>query len=350
MDTEKRAKVLIADDVELNRVILQEILNDMCVVVDASNGLEALEILKKERVKPDLILLDVVMPEMDGFTALQHIKEDPALKEIPVIFITAERDDEARGLACGAVDYIVKPFEPEIVRMRVATQIELAQHRSRLEHMVEEKASELVTTKEVFLETMADLIEVRSAESGQHVKRTKDLSALLLMQLTERGPYTEVLREMDCSALVKAVPLHDIGKISIPDSILLKPGKLTGEEFDIIKTHSTEGSKIIDSLIASGVNDEYMQHCRDICLYHHEKWDGSGYPTGLSGTDIPLSARVVALVDVYDALVSERCYKAAMPHEKAVQIILESSGSHFDPAVVAAFEEIQDVFKTYECD
>lgn len=342
------AKVLVVDDMETNRLILQSILEEKYEVVQAVNGRDALDILSIAVPLPELILLDIKMPEMDGFETLNRIKSDFKLREIPVIFITAETAEEAKGLSEGAVDYIVKPFDSDIVLMRVATHIELAQHRHRLEQMVADKAAELLHTKDAFLETMADLIECRSAESGQHVKRTKELSGLLVMQLLEQGPYIDELRSMDCEAMVKAVPLHDIGKISIPDNILLKPGKLTPEEFEIIKTHTTEGGRIIDSLIASGINDEHIRHCRDICLNHHEKWDGSGYPAGISGTAIPLSARILAIVDVYDALVSERVYKKAMPHEKAVEIIKESSGSHFDPAIVDAFLAVQEAFRDYE--
>ncbi len=348
MTVETRPSVLVVDDVELNRMILDEILHEDYDILNAANGQEALALLKNATSKPDLILLDVIMPGMDGFEVLAHIKTLDPLKNIPVIFITAERSDEAKGLSGGAVDYIIKPFEPESVRMRVSTQIELSMHRHNLEHMVEEKTQELIHTKEVFMETMADLIECRSAESGQHVKRTKHLCELLLMQLVESSPYMDQLRGADCTAMVKAVPLHDIGKIAIPDSILLKPGKLTQEEFEVIKTHTTEGSKIIDTLIENEINDSYIHFCHDICLYHHERWDGKGYPTGLAGEDIPLPARVMALVDVYDALVSERCYKTAMSHGKAVQIIEESSGTHFDPAIVDAFLDIQETFQGYE--
>jgi len=347
MNNESRAKILITDDVEMNRMILAGILEETYDIIEAGNGQQTLDILASERVKPDLILLDIVMPVMDGLETLEHIKGTPALRDIPVIFITAETENEAKGLSGGAVDYILKPFEPDIVCMRVATQIELSRHRHHLEQMVAEKTAEVVATKEIFMEIMADLIECRSAESGQHVKRTKDLSALLLMLLVEDSPYMEQLRGQDCSAIVKAVPLHDVGKISIPDHILLKPGKLTDEEFEIIKTHTTEGAGIIDTLIASGIDDEYTHHCHDICRHHHERWDGTGYPMGLKGQEIPLSARVVALVDVYDALVSERCYKKAMSHEDAVKIIEESSGTHFDPAVVDVFLPIHEAFRKY---
>ena len=343
-----RAKILVVDDIEINRVILNEMLKDKYEIEEAENGKVAIAKLLNAIHKPSLILLDVMMPEMDGFTTLQVIKSNPQLAKIPVIFITAAADEEQRGLTAGAVDYVVKPFKSEIVLLRVGTHIELTQYREKLENLVEQKSNEIVSTKETFLETMANLIEYRSAESGQHVKRTKDLCSLLVLQLLKKGPYVNELKNTNCGALVKAVPLHDIGKIAIPDNILLKPGKLTPEEFSVIETHTTVGGDVIKSLLVTNQYDDYLRHCHDICLHHHERWNGTGYPDKLAGTDIPLSARLVALVDVYDALVTERCYKKAFTHEEAAKIIIDSSGSHFDPAIIDAFIEIQDQFRSYE--
>ena len=343
-----KARILVVDDIDINRIILKEMLKDTYEIEEAENGKVAIARLLNSIEKPSLILLDVMMPEMDGFTTLQIIKSNPQLAKIPVIFITAAADEEQRGLAAGAVDYVVKPFKPEIVLLRVGTHIELTQYREKLEKLVDQKANELVAAKETFLETMANLIEYRSVESGQHVKRTKDLSALLVRKLLQEGPYADELASMNYGALIKAVPLHDIGKIAIPDSILLKPGKLTPEEFAVIETHTTVGGQVISSLIISGQDDEYLKHCYDICLYHHERWNGTGYPTKCAGTDIPLSARIVALVDVYDALVTERCYKKAFTHEEAAKIIQDSAGTHLDPAIVAAFLDVQDLFRSYE--
>ena len=247
-------------------------------------------------------------------------------------------------MRAGAMDYISKPFEPEIVRLRVANQIELTLYREELEELVEQKANELLVTREHFLDTMANLIEYRSLESGQHVKRTRELARLLVMQLVRRGGvYGQELLESDPTAMVKAVPLHDIGKIGIPDNILLKPGRLDPEEFKIIETHSIIGGKVIQSLIEVG-EDEYLKHCYNICRYHHERWDGCGYPDKLAGIAIPLAARIVAVVDVYDALVSERCYKKALSHKEAIGIIIEGSGSQFDPEIVKTLLEVEDQF------
>ena len=347
MNGMRKAKILIVDDIEMNRMILNEILKDTYDVEEAGDGIEAISRLMNAIVKPSLILLDIMMPIMDGVQTLEYIKSNPELNRIPVIFITAA-DEEQRGLSAGAVDYIPKPFQPEVVKLRVNTHIELTQYREKLEQMVEHKANELVNVKEKFLETMATLIEFRNIESGQHVMRTKDLSAIMVSRLIEDGPYINELLNTNCAALVRAVALHDIGKIAIPDDILLKPGALTHEEFKIIKTHTTVGGEIIDSLLVGEEDDDYLHMCHDICMHHHEKWDGTGYPSNLKGTDIPLSARIVALVDVYDALVTERCYKKAFTHEEAADILINSAGTHIDPAIVDAFVYVQDKFRKYE--
>ncbi len=341
--TEKKPKILVADDVETNRFILHEILYDSYEVEQAEDGITAISKMLNSIEKPKLLLLDIMMPGMDGFEVLSFMRSDPSLQKIPVIFITAA-DDEIKGLLAGAVDYISKPFEPEVVRLRVANQIELNEYRERLEGLVEQKASELVVTKERFLETMANLIEYRSLESGSHVLRTRKLAGILVMQLIREGVYAKELIDGDYQMLIKAVPLHDIGKIGIPDNILLKPGKLTPEEFKIIETHTTIGAQVIKSLMINE-DDFYLNHCHDICRSHHERWDGKGYPDGLSGTDIPLSARIVAVVDVYDALVSERCYKKAFTHEEAIDIIKNSAGSHLDPEIVNVLLDVQEEFR-----
>ena len=342
MDVEK-IRILVVDDIETNRVILQEILDETYEIEQAEDGIEAISRLLNSTMKPSLLLLDVMMPLMDGFEVIKFMKNDPLLSKIPVIFITAA-DQEGKALQMGAVDYISKPFAPEIVKLRVANQIELTLYRNKMENLVTQKANELVATKEHFLDTMANLIEYRSLESGQHVKRTRDLARIVMMQLIHSGSdYAVELMESEPSAFIKAVPLHDIGKIGIPDHILLKPGKLTPEEFTIIETHTVIGGQVIQSLIEVG-EDNYLRHCYDICRHHHERWDGKGYPDGLIGKHIPLSARIMAVVDVYDALVSERCYKRAMPHEQAVKILRQGSGSQFDPEVIRAMLEVEQKF------
>ena len=337
--------IFVVDDIEINRIILYDILSDDYVIEQASDGLEAVSVLLNSTAKPNLILLDIMMPGMDGFEVLKFIKATDTLKKIPVIFITAA-NEEKKGLRAGAVDYISKPFEPEIIKLRVANQIELDLYRENLEGLVEKKAQELVTTKENFLETVANLIEYRSLESSYHVKRTRELAMILALQLLKNSEYSQELIDCNYTTLVKAVPLHDIGKIGIPDNILLKPGKLTPEEFKIIESHTLIGGDVVASLmINNDEDDNYLSHCLDICRHHHERWDGTGYPDKLAGLEIPLSARIVSVVDVYDALANERCYKSAMSHEDSISIIANASGSHHDPVIVNAMLEVQDEFR-----
>ena len=346
----KQETVLIVDDVEMNRIILEDILVDHYDIAHAANGIEAVSCMFSGAVTPAIVLLDIMMPEMDGYEVLELMQGNSLTAKIPVIFITAAdaETNETRGLSLGAVDYISKPFEPEIVKLRVATQIELNLYRVSLERMVEKKVDELTRTKERFLDTVANLIEYRSMETGEHVARTRELVRILATDLIKEGTYAKNLMENNFPMLVKAVPLHDVGKVGIPDNILLKPGKLTPEEFEIMKTHTTIGGNIINSLKMSDEDDFYLMHCHDICLHHHERWDGTGYPMRLSGNDIPLSARIMAVVDVYDALVNERCYKKAVPHEDAMEILKKSSGSHMDPLVVEAAERSSKLLRDFE--
>ncbi len=334
------AKVLIVDDLETNRIILSEILSGIFEIEQADNGMDAISIMLNSIEKPKLLLLDIMMPGMDGFRVMKLMKATPELQKIPIILITAA-DAEKKGLSAGAVDYISKPFDPDIVKLRALNQVELTMYRESLESMVEQKANELLNTKQLFLDTMANLIEYRSIESGSHVNRTRELAKILFVSLMKDGGYANEVSQINFDIFLRAVPLHDIGKIGIPDSILLKPGKLTPDEFEIIKTHTTIGAKAIASMMIN-YDDTYMKYCHDICRYHHEKWDGNGYPEGLHGQNIPLVARIVAVIDVYDALVSERCYKKALTHEEAMSIIRQSSGNHFDPYIVKVLESSQD--------
>jgi putative two-component system response regulator len=336
--------VLVVDDVELNLLILEEILKDSYQIITAGNGKEALDILYHAVVLPKIILLDVFMPEMNGYEMLNVMKTNDALKRIPVIFITTS-DSESEALSAGAVDFISKPFQPEIVKLRVMNQIELKNYSDSLEQMVAEKAAELTSTLDNMLQAMANIIEYRNLESGSHVKRTQFFSKALIDHVLQLpSAYADELRSLEPDIIVKSVALHDVGKIGIPDKILLKPGKLDPEEFEIMKTHTTIGKNIIESILTHS-DTLYLKHCRDICYCHHERFDGKGYPRGIRGYDIPLSARIVSLVDVYDALVCARVYKAAMPYEEAVTIISEGRGTQFDPFLTDAVLEIQDTFK-----
>ncbi|MDR0636166.1 MAG: response regulator [Treponema sp.] len=336
--------VLVVDDIELNLMILEEILQDTYKVISADNGIAALEVLHSVKPLPKLILLDLYMPRMDGLAMFELMKADEVLKRIPVIFITSS-DSENKALSAGAVDFISKPFLPEIVKLRVQNQIKLKNYSDSLEEMVAKKAAELTATLDNVLQAMANIIEYRNFESGSHVKRTQFFSKALIDHIIANSlPYSKELRDMDPDIITKSVALHDVGKIGIPDKILLKPGKLDHDEFEVMKTHTTIGKQIIESVL-SNTETAYLQHCRDICYCHHERFDGKGYPQGIAGTDIPLPARLLSLVDVYDALVSARVYKAAFSYSSAMQIIIDGRGSQFDPKLVDAVVMIQDEFE-----
>ncbi len=341
-----RAQVLVVDDVDINRMILEEILSADYDVFQADGGIAAIDYLFNCKRMPSMVLLDIMMPEMDGYEVLEVIRANEQTSRIPVMFITAAeaKENETRGINAGAVDYISKPFNVEVVRARVKNHIALKVYQDSLESLVQEQVQELTRTKENMLETMANIIEYRNLESGQHVKRTRHLAEIMVNRLVMDPRFEDELRDLDVDIMVKAVPLHDVGKIGIADDILLKPGKLTPEEFEVIKTHTTIGSDIIDSMLVQD-NSAYLRHCRDICRYHHERWDGKGYPDGLSGREIPLSARIMAVVDVYDALTSERVYKPPFSHEKAVGIILEGAGTQFDANLVDVMLKMQEYFR-----
>jgi len=345
--------ILIVDDIEINRIILREVLQNDYLIIEASGGHEALEILfgtpgEPIAMLPTAVLLDVMMPDIDGFQVLDKIKANEATKNIPVLFITAadSEETESRGLVAGAADYITKPFNHDVVRARVDNHINLARYRHMLEHLVSVKTREVTRTYESTLEVLATIIEYRNLESGAHIRRTTLLTDILVDHMLEDDNFKDSLAEENVSSLVKASALHDIGKIGIPDSILLKPGKLTPDEFDVIKTHTSIGSHIIDSISENlPDNDQYLKYAKEIAHYHHERWDGTGYPEGLAGADIPLSARIISIVDVYDALTSPRCYKNAYTHEVSLGIILEAKGTQFDPGLVDILSKVADEFQ-----
>jgi putative two-component system response regulator len=337
--------VLVVDDVDVNVMILEEILKDEYQVATANNGKEALEYLRTAGTLPKIILLDVMMPEMTGRELFDILKADESLRRIPVMFITAENDSEEELLAAGAVDFINKPFVPQRVKLRVRNQVSLKNYSDNLEQMVAEKTAEATATLDNALQGLANVIEHRDLESGEHVKRTQlYVQALCASLVDTHSPYEEELRKLDPPTIVKAMALHDVGKIAIPDRILLKPGRLDDEEFAIMKTHTTRGKEIIGEL--GDVNSSlYLRHCEDICYGHHERYDGKGYPQGCKGNDIPLAARIASLADVYDALVSARVYKAALPYSEAIVIIREGRGTQFDPILADTVVRIQDEFR-----
>jgi len=349
---ENKPVVLVVDDIETNVMILEEILKDDYNVLTAYNGMEALDKLKNSKILPKIILLDVIMPHMDGRELFDKIKKNKAYERIPIIFITAENDSESELLAAGAVDFINKPFLPEIVKLRVKNQIALKNYSDNLEQMVAEKTAEATRTLENALQGLANVIEHRDLESGEHVKRTQlFVKALIDYLLASNSVYADAIKQLQPEMIVRAMALHDVGKIAIPDRILLKPGKLDSDEYELMKTHTTRGRDIIKEL--GDVNSSiYLKHCEDICYGHHERWDGKGYPRGLKGEEIPLAARLASLADVYDALVCARVYKVAMPYNEALEIIVQGRGTQFDPiladAIVNIKDEFQEISRTYQ--
>jgi putative two-component system response regulator len=345
--------ILIVDDTPENLSVLGELLQTNYRVRAANSGRRALQIAHGKPA-PDLILLDVMMPEMDGYEVLAQLRADPATHHIPVIFVTAmdSTEDEEHGLTCGAVDYITKPIRPAIVLARVRTQLEVKQARdflrdqnSFLEAEVIRRMGENQLIQQVSIHALARLAETRDPETGNHLRRTQEYVRTLAKQLQNHPRFSAYLDNRTIDALAKSAPLHDIGKVGIPDHILLKPGKLTADEFTIMKTHAELGSNAIAQAEADAEKPvEFLAIAKEIAHYHHEKWDGSGYPCGLSGDDIPISARLMALADVFDALICVRVYKPAMPFEQAREIILQGSGAHFDPDIVAAFVSEGETF------
>ena len=345
--------ILVVDDERLNINLLVELLGDRHTVLVAKNGEQALARAHGSPA-PELILLDIMMPEMDGYEVLRRLRSDPATHAIPVIFITAmgEVGDETKGFEMGAVDYITKPFSPAVVMARVSTQLSLERARRLLaaqnqilEEKVAERTRELELTRDVTMHSLASLAETRDNETGNHIRRTQHYVRLLAERLRDHPKYGGYLDDATIDLLFKSAPLHDVGKVGVPDSILLKPGKLTDEEFEVMKGHTTLGRDAIDSSErALGEGASFLRLIREIAYTHHEKWDGSGYPRGLRGEEIPISGRLMAVADVYDALISKRVYKAAFSHEKAVEIIREGRGSHFDPDMVDGFLLIADSF------
>jgi len=343
--------VLIVDDIDINRLILREILSGEYNILEAANGYEALEIMFNGPVTPTVVLLDIMMPGMDGFEVLASMKTNVKTERIPVLFITAAdaNTNESRGLQEGASDYISKPFNPDVVKVRIRNTLQLKMYQDGLEMMLEQKTAELVATHERTLETLATIVEYRDLESGAHIRRTSELSRILVHAMLKTEKFYKQLIYKNYNSLIKAVALHDIGKIGIPDNVLLKPGALTKEEFEIIKQHCEIGHRIIMT-IAEGAADEamYLAFCKEICLSHHERWDGKGYPNGLADEQIPLSARILSVVDVYDALVNRRCYKPPLSHEDAMQLLQNGAGTQFDPDIVAVLMTVSDDFRKLE--
>jgi putative two-component system response regulator len=350
-----RPAVLVVDDTPDNLILMSSLLKRHYQVKLAKNGKKAMQLAQSDN-PPDLILLDIMMPEMDGYEVCRELKSNSKTRDIPVIFLTVkgEVEDERLGLSLGAVDYISKPVSPPIVLARVETHLTLKRvadflrdKNAYLENEVQRRSQEINAIQDVTIFAMASLAETRDPETGNHIRRTQHYVKALATHLRKDARYSDIITDAYLKLLYKSAPLHDIGKVGIPDRILLKPGRFTADEFEIMKTHTTLGFKAIGHAEKSlGTPVAFLHMAREIALYHHEKWDGSGYPEGLAGEEIPLSARLMAVADVYDALISRRVYKEGMSHEKAILIIIEDRGSHFAPDLLDAFMAIEKEFRS----
>nr|WP_313952505.1 two-component system response regulator [Accumulibacter sp.] len=354
MGLKDKATILVVDDTPDNLSLMSALLKDTYKVKVANHGDKGLKIAASA-TPPDLILLDVMMPDIDGYEVCRRLKAQPQTCNIPVIFLTAkaEPEDEQKGLALGAADYIAKPISPPILMARVATQLALKKSTDFLRNQndflsaeVARRTSELEAVQDVTILAMASLAETRDSETGKHILRTQRYVKALAERLRSHPRFSAFLTEENIKVLFKSAPLHDIGKVGIPDRILLKRGNFEPYELEIMKNHTVLGRDAIQ--LAEdwlGARVEFLTIAKEIALYHQEKWDGSGYPEALAGESIPVSARLMAIADVYDALISRRVYKQPMPHEQAAAIIVKGRGSHFDPDMVDAFIEIQDEFR-----
>ncbi len=341
----KLFKILIVDDVPLNIKIARRILEPLYNIETACGGTEALELLHSQ-AHPDIILLDVMMPDMNGYEVLREIQSDSHLKDIPVIFLTSMDDavNEKEGLELGARDYITKPVNPSILKARVANQIELKMHRDHLEALVTERTQELLITRDVTILSLSSLVETRDKETGQHIIRTQHYLKALALHVQNHPDFQAKLTDENIELMFKSAPLHDVGKVGVPDSILMKNGKLTEDEFDRIKCHTIYGWKAFEKAEKELGQNSFFRYVREIAYTHHEKWDGTGYPRGLKGEEIPLSGRLMAVADVYDSLRSKRYYKPAFSHEKTMQIMLKERHTHFDSRLIDALIEIKNTF------
>jgi putative two-component system response regulator len=354
MNLNLQAVILIIDDSPDVINLISGLLKNIYKIKAANNGEKGLKIVQSGN-SIDLILLDIMMPGISGFEVCERLKTDPNTSDIPVIFLTAMTtlEDEQRGLKLGAVDYITKPISPAILLARVENHLKikaandfLKDKSAFLESEIVKRSKEIAAIQDVTILAMASLAETRDNETGNHILRTKFYVKALAEHLKTHPRFKQFLTDHTIRILHKSAPLHDIGKVGIPDSILLKPGRFTPEEFEVMKTHTTLGrDSIAQAEKYLGMEVDFLKFAKEIAYSHQEKWDGSGYPEGLSGDDIPISGRLMALADVYDALISRRVYKAGMSHELAIQIITEGRGKHFDPDITDAFLEITESFR-----
>ncbi|MCL2210595.1 MAG: response regulator [Treponema sp.] len=355
----EKALIIMVDDNPANLRIGKNILSQKYAVATAPSAEKLFNLL--ENNIPDVILLDVDMPDVDGYQAIKMLKNKPETANIPVIFLTArtESDAELAALTLGAVDYIAKPIQPALLLKRIEIHLLLEHQRKTLEQqahelkyfnenlqkMVDEKTQSILSLQNALLKTMAELVEYRDDITGRHIERTQKGLRILLNEVIASNAYQDETKDWDVELLIQSCQLHDVGKIYISDSILRKPGKLDYDEYEDMKIHTHVGKQIMEKVEVLAQESDFLKYAKIFATSHHEWWDGTGYPNKLKGADIPLLGRIMAIADVYDALVSVRPYKSAYSHEDAVRIILEGSGTHFDPALVEIFKKVADSFK-----
>jgi len=355
----EKALIIMVDDNPANLRIGKNILSQKYTVATAPSAEKLFTLL--ENNIPDVILLDVDMPDVDGYQAIKMLKTKPETTGIPVIFLTArtESDAELTALSLGAVDYIAKPIQPALLLKRIELHLLVEQQRKTLEQqaqelkyfnenlqkMVDEKTKSILSLQNALLKTMAELVEYRDDITGRHIERTQKGLRILLNEIIACGVYQDETKDWDVELLIQSCQLHDVGKIYISDSILRKPGKLDYDEYEDMKIHTHVGKQIMEKVEVLAQESEFLKYAKIFATSHHEWWDGTGYPNKLKGLDIPLLGRIMAIADVYDALVSARPYKSAYSHEDAVKIITEGSGTHFDPTLVDIFLRVSDSFK-----
>lgn len=339
----RKPLLLIVDDAEMNRMILREIIGDEYEVIEAADGLEAVKLLQEHGKEISLVLLDIIMPKMGGFDVLSHMMSTDLIADVPVIMISGEQSDDAvlRAYELGASDYINRPFDARVVRQRVSNIMRLYARQRRLSALLSRQYYERERANSILLDVIGGAMDMHNGGNGSHAWHVRAITDILIERLIAKTDKYDITRK-DRADIAIASMLHDIGKLAIPDNVINKPQGLTSEESEIMKTHTVKGADMLASLDACDTYPRFFRTAREICRWHHERWDGSGYPDGLKGDQIPISAQVVSLADAYDALTSERVYKSAVPHERAVEMILQGECGEFNPLLIECLEESSD--------
>jgi len=330
--------IFVVDDSDTNLSMAEAVLEDQYRVMTMPSAAKMFNLLDK--VLPDLILLDIEMPDINGFEAIQKLKSESKWHDIPIMFLTGRNDSdvEAKGLEMGAVDFVTKPFSAPVLINRIQTHLDI-------DNIIRVRTAQLHRLQNSIISVLADMVENRDKGTGGHIERTSVYIRVLIDEMKNQGLYVNELTGWDVDKMISSARMHDLGKISISDLIVNKPGKLTDDEYDIMKRHAEEGERIIDEIISRTGEGEFLRNAKLFAGTHHERWDGKGYPRGLKGEQIPLQGRIMAIVDVYDALVSERPYKRAFTDNEAFDIISQSSGTHFDPNIISVFNNARERIK-----